>query len=209
VRQSNSGQAEYAVSLLSEVFEEQEAKSLSEIMFGRYMLADKSEHACQISDLTPDQARFSGAQKAEVGEHVIAYIEEIGRVEGDVTNADADSFLLMFTVPANKRDKIAAKLNWMQNRDEHGTPEMRRHTRHEPRDTNTVLTLPDGRSYECEILDISLSGAAIKAQVIPSIGTQVTLGKTKGTVTRIHECGVGIQFGQLLDEPELQRQIVS
>lgn len=196
------------MSLLAEVFEEQEAKSLSEIMFGRYMLADKSEHACQIRDLTPDHARFSGAEPAAVGEHIIAYIEQIGRVEGDVTASDPDSFFLMFTVPASKRDKIAAKLNWMQSREDQGTPEQRRHTRHEPKDANTVLTLPDGRSYDCEILDISLSGAAIKASVIPSIGTQVTLGRTPGTVTRIHECGVGIQFGQLMDEPELQDQIV-
>ncbi len=195
------------MSLLSEVFEEQEAKSLSEIMFGRYMLADKSEHVCQIRDLTPDNARFSGAQPAAIGEHIIAYIEQIGRVEGDVTAADGDSFFLMFTVPASKRDKIAAKLNWLQQHEEDGTPEQRRHTRHEPSNSNTVLTLPDGRSYDCEILDISLSGAAIKASVIPSIGTQVTLGKTSGTVTRIHECGVGIQFGQLLEEPELQGQI--
>ena len=195
------------MSLLSEVFEEQEAKSLSDILFGRYMLPDKSEHPCQIRDLTPDQARFSGELLAQVGEHIIAYIEEIGRVEGDVTDADYESFVLMFTVPANKRDKIAAKLNWMQNRDAEGAVANRRHTRHEPRDTNTVLTVPDGRSFDCEILDISLSGAAIKAPIIPSIGTHVSLGKTAGTVTRVHECGVGIEFTQLLEEPELQRRI--
>ena len=108
------------MSLLSEVFEEQENKSLSEIMFGRYMLADKSEHVCQIRDLTPDNARFSGAQPAAVGEHIIAYIEQIGRVEGDVTGSHGDSFDVMFTVPASKRDKIAAKLNWLQNREEDG-----------------------------------------------------------------------------------------
>lgn len=196
------------MSLISEVFEEQETRSLSEIMFGRYMLADKSEHVCQIRDLTPDNARFSGAQPAAVGEHIIAYIEQIGRVEGDVTGSDGETFDVMFTVPASKRDKIAAKLNWLQNHEDDGTPDQRRHTRHEPRDTSTVLSLPDGRSYECEILDISLSGAAIKAPVIPSIGTQVTLGKTRGTVTRVHECGVGIEFGQLLEEPDLQSQIV-
>ena len=71
-----------------------------------------------------------------------------------------------------------------------------------------MLTMPDGRVYECEILDISLSGAAIKVPVIPSIGTQVTLGRTRGTVTRIHDMrGVGIQFSQLLDEPALQSHI--
>ena len=197
------------MSLLSEVFEEEQVKSLSTIMFGRYMHADKSEYVCQIRDLTPDQAWFSGASSPQLlGEHIIAYIEEIGRVEGDVSEFGADAFLVSFTVPSSKRDKIAAKLNWMQNQDEEGTENQRQHTRHEPRDTNTILTLPDGRTYECEILDISLTGAAIKAPVIPSIGTQVTLGKTSGTVTRIHECGVGVEFVQPLDEPELQRQIV-
>lgn len=196
------------MSLITEVFEEEEAKSLSGVMFGRYMLADRTEYACQIRDLSPDQATFIGPAVPQVGEHVIAYIEEIGRVEGDVAQASADSFLLTFTVPASKRDKIAAKLNWMQVQAEDASADMRRHTRHEPSgQTNTTLTLPDGRTYRCEILDISLSGAAIKVPVIPSIGTQVVLGKSRGTVTRIHECGVGIEFQQLLDEPELRRQI--
>ena len=196
------------MALLSEVFEEQETKSLSAIMFGRYMLSDRSEHVCQIRDLTPDQAWFSGETLADIGEHIIAYIQEIGRVEGDVTDSELDSFLVSFTNPSSKRDKIAAKLNWLQNQDDENQPEQRRHARYEPSQTNTILTLPDGRTYECEILDISLSGAAIKAPVIPSIGTQVTLGKTAGRVTRVHECGVGIEFIKMLEEPELQKQIV-
>ena len=196
------------MSLLSEVFEEEEAKSLSGIMFGRYMLPDKTEHVCQIRDLTPDQATFSSDQSPGLGEHIIAYVEEIGRIEGVISESDSESFVLKFTVASSKRDKIAAKLNWLQNRDDQGAPEQRRHARYEPRQAQTYLHLTDGRSYACEILDISLSGAAIKAPIIPSIGTQVTLGKTPGTVSRIHECGVGIEFTQMLDEPELQRQIL-
>lgn len=195
------------MSLLTEEFEEQEARSLSDIMFGRYMLPDRTEFTCQVRDLSPERATFSCDETPMLGEHIIAYIAEIGRVEGEVSETYGKSFSLNFSIPSSKRDKIAAKLNWMQNRDEQGLEDQRRHARHEPKNSNSVLTLPDGRTFDVEILDISMSGAAIKAPVIPSIGTQVTLGETRATVTRTHECGVGIEFSQELEEPDLKDQI--
>jgi hypothetical protein len=191
------------VTILSEVFEEHETKSVSTILFGRYMLPDRSEHASQIKDISPEQATFSCTDAPHVGDHIIAYIEEIGRVEGDVTQVWNAEFHLAFTVGSTKRDKIAAKLNWLYAGEEDGTENNRRHARFEPANGNTVLTMPDGRQYGCEIIDMSLSGAAIKVSMIPSIGTNVMLGKMRGTVSRIHECGVAIEFNQLLDAPPI------
>ncbi|MGI9412107.1 MAG: PilZ domain-containing protein [Hyphomicrobiales bacterium] len=172
------------------------------------MVSDRSEYVTQIRDLTPDRAYFSFDVPPELGERIIAYIEEIGRVEGEVTDIDIDAFLVKFTIPSHKREKIAAKLSWLQNRDEEGSLDQREHLRYEPsEDSSTMLTMPDGRKYECEILDISLSGAAVKASVLPSIGTQIVLGKTPGTVVRVHECGVGIRFSRMLEEPDLENQI--
>ena len=177
-------------------------------MFGRYMVSDRSEYVTQIRDITPDKATLTHSVPPELGERIIAYIEEIGRVEGEVADIDTDTFLMNFTNPSHKRDKIAAKLNWLQSRDEEGSPDQREHIRYEPsEDSNTMLCMPDGRKYDCEILDISLSGAAVKAAIIPSIGTHVVLGKTPGTVVRIHECGVGIRFTRMLEEPGLQKQL--
>jgi hypothetical protein len=196
-----------AVSLLSEVFEEQEPKSVSNIMFGRYMLPDRSEHASQIKNLSPEGATFSCTNPPTVGDHIIAYIEEIGRVEGDVTEVSKDEFHLELTVASSKRDKIAAKLNWLMERDEEGGADMRRHARYEPSNGNTILTMPDGRQYSCEIIDMSISGAAIKISMIPSIGTNVALGKMRGTVSRIIECGVAIEFTQLIEPTALEQQV--
>jgi len=184
-----------------------DARSLSDVMFGRYMLPNQTEFSCQIMDLSPEQGTFSCDDCPMMGEHIIAYIAEIGRVEGTVTLTGGTSFTVNFDIPDIKRDKIAKKISWMRHRDEHGLPEQRRHPRHEPRDAKTVLTLSDGRKYNCEIIDISVSGAAIKTPIIPSIGTQVMLGKTQGTVMRVLSSGVGIQFTKMLDQPALEEQI--
>lgn len=175
-------------------------------MFGRYMVTDRSEFVTQIKDITPEKAKLTYTEAPELGERIIAYIEEIGRVEGEVIDIDPDYFVLNFTLPTHKRDKIAAKLEWLQSRDDEGSADQREHIRYEPsEDSSTMLIMPDGQKYECEILDISLSGAAIKASIIPSIGTQIVLGKTPGTVVRVHDCGVGIRFTRMLDEPALQQ----
>ena len=194
------------MSLLAEIAEQQPTKSLSNIMFGRYMVTDRSEYVTQIRDMTPEKAKLTYTEPPELGERIIAYIEEIGRVEGDVIDIDDDHFVLNFTLPSHKRDKIAAKLEWLQSRDEDGSADQREHTRYEPSDdSSTMLIMPDGQKYECEILDISLSGAAIKASIIPSVGTQIVLGKTPGTVVRVHDCGVGIRFTRMLEEPPVQK----
>ncbi len=195
------------MSLLSQVLEDEESKPVSSILFGRYMLPDRTEHASQIKDISPTEATFSCAAPPQIGDHIIAYIEEIGRVEGDVATVTTTEFHVEFTVPESKRNKIAAKLNWMQTNAEEGSSEQRRHARFEPDAGNTVLTMPDGRQYGCEVLDMSLSGAAIRVSVIPSIGTNVTLGKMRGTVTRIHECGFALEFNHLLDEPDLHKHL--
>jgi hypothetical protein len=189
------------VSLLSEVFEDQDPKTVANVLFGRYMLPDRTEHVSQIKDISPEEATFSCTEAPQVGDHVIAYIDEIGRVEGNVTQVWDTEFHLEFTVASSKRDKIAAKLNWLQASREESDADQRRHSRHEQDNQNTILTMPDGRQYTCEIIDMSLSGASLKVSVIPSIGTNVMLGKVRATVTRIHECGVAIEFAQLLEEP--------
>ena len=63
----------------------------------------------------------------------------------------------------------------------------------------THITLPDGRAYACEVLDISLSGAALRIAVLPCLGTCVSLGKMRGRVVRFHECGIAIEFLKLLE----------
>ena len=61
------------------------------------------------------------------------------------------------------------------------------------------LALADGRTYACEVLDISLTGAAVKTEIVPTLGTYVMLGKMRGRVVRHIDHGVAIEFVRTSD----------
>ena len=83
-------------------------------------------------------------------------------------------------VPPAKRDKLAAQLTWLANRQSLGLPQDRRHERIAPRDRYTILRLPNGRAYTATLIDISMSGAALNVDCEAPIGAQVVVGATGG-----------------------------
>lgn len=163
-------------------------------IYGRYMLEDRTEHPCQVIDMSPGNVAFRAERTGEPGEKVIAYIDHIGRVEGVVTRRMQDGFAMTVLASERKKDKLAAQLTWLANKHELDLPEDRRHERVAPRNPVSVLQLNDGRQYQCRIIDLSLSGAAVEIEVRPAIGVQVTLGTMRGQVVRHFEDGVAIEF---------------
>jgi PilZ domain len=172
-------------------------------LFGRYMLEDRTEHPCQVIDMSPGNAQLLAEFVGEPGEKVIAYIDHIGRVEGVLTRTDENGFGMTILASERKKDKLAAQLTWLANRHELDLPEDRRHDRVSPSNPITVLSLSDGRQYECRIVDLSLSGGAVEISVKPALGTQVTLGTMRGQVVRHFEDGIAIEFAVLQREETL------
>lgn len=166
-------------------------------LYGRYMLEDRSEHACQITEMSPGDAVIIAERFGEVGERVVAYIDQIGRIEGVISRILDRGFALALVASERKKDKLAAQLTWLANKHELDLPEDRRHERITPRNPISLLILPDGRQYRCRIIDLSLSGAAIEIDVRPAIGTQITLGTMRGSVVRHLEDGVAIEFANV------------
>lgn len=166
-------------------------------MYGRYMLEDRSEHPCQVIDMSPGDVAIRCDYPGALGEKIIAYIDHIGRVEGVVTRSLPDGFAMTVLASERKRDKLAAQLTWLANRHELDLPEDRRHERLAPRNPMSTLRLSDGREYQCRIIDLSLSGAAVEIDVKPAIGMQVTLGTMRGQVVRHLEEGIAIEFAAL------------
>lgn len=170
-------------------------------IYGRFMLEDRTEHAGQVVDMSPGNVAFRTDRSGAAGEKVIAYIDHIGRVEGVITRTLSDGFAMTVIASDRKRDKLAAQLTWLANKHELDLPEDRRHERIAPRNPISVLQLADGRQYQCRIIDLSLSGAAIEIDVRPALGTQVTLGTMRGQVVRHFEDGVAIEFA-VVQRPE-------
>ena len=140
----------------------------------------------------------------QIGEHIIIYLDHVGRLEGDVTRLYDGGFAMNIMGTPRKREKLAARIEWIKTHKEFGVEENRRHERMEPRTTNSEIKLNDGRAYPIEIIDISLSGAAIKSDVKPAIGTHLSLAGMQGQVVRHFAEGIAIEFAKVAPMNELE-----
>jgi len=163
-------------------------------LLGRYMLPDRREFPCQVINMSPGGLALLAPGIGNVGDRVIAYLDHIGRVEGKITRIIDNGFAMTIGATARKRDKLAAQLTWLANRDILNLPEDRRHDRIVPRNPIAVLTLDDGTKMTCRIIDLSLSGAAISAETRPPMRSQVMLGRVAARVIRNLEDGFAIEF---------------
>jgi PilZ domain len=163
-------------------------------VLGRYMLADKREFPCQVLEMSPGDAVVVAPASGVLGEKVIAYLYHLGRIEGSILDQIDGGFVMDVVASMRKRDKMAAQLTWLANKDLLNLPEDRRHERVVPDNRHSTVVLDDGRRYNCKIIDISLSGAAIELAVRPAMGTPVTLGRMRARVVRHFQNGVAVEF---------------
>jgi len=163
-------------------------------LLGRYMLADRREFPCQVTDMSPGGMALIAPVVGQVQERVIAYVDHVGRLEGVIARQFQNGFAMTIAATPRKRDKLAAQLTWLANRHILNLPEDRRHGRITPKNPMGRLILPNGINVAVRVIDISQSGAAIKTDQRPEIGTPVTIGKTPGRVVRHLEEGFAIEF---------------
>jgi hypothetical protein len=158
------------------------------------MLADRREFPCQILEMSPGDALIIAPASGLNGERIVAYVDHVGRIEGTILDQIEGGFLMDIAASPRKRDKMAAQLTWLANKDILNLPEDRRHERVVPDIRHSTVVLDDGRRYNCKIIDISLSGAAIELDVRPAMGTPVTLGRMRARVVRHFQNGVAVEF---------------
>src|ERR1700733_4097048 len=92
-------------------------------LLGRYMLADRREFPCQVTDMSPGGMALIAPVNGKAGERVIAYVDHIGRLEGTIARQFPNGFAMTITATPRKRDKLASQLTWLANRHVLGLPE--------------------------------------------------------------------------------------
>lgn len=175
-------------------------------LLGRFMCEDKQEYPCRIIDMSAGGLAVQAATSATMGERVVVYVDQIGRIEGVVSRVFPEGFAVKIIATDYKREKIVNQLTWLVNRSRLNMAEERTHERMTPKRPNTQLTLIDGSVLPCQVLDISLSGASVSINPRPQIGQPVVLGLTRGNVVRHHEHGIGIRFMDVQNPATIQRQ---
>jgi PilZ domain len=176
--------------------------ALKGVVFGRFMLPDMSEHACQVLDLTTEGATFMTNDVPPIGLAIVAYLEDLGRVEVVSAETVPGGFKVIYAAAGTRLERLQQRIAYLSDRAA-GAPDHRRHPRFEPKDKHSSITMPDGRNYTCEVLDISVSGAGIKTDIMPAMGTFLMVGKMKGRVVRYLERGFAIEFVKQLAAPAI------
>lgn len=168
-------------------------------LLGRYMLSDRREFPCQVINMSPGGMALIAPVVGEPGERVIAYVDHLGRLEGKIARIIDNGFAMTIAATLRKRDKLAAQLTWLANRNILNLPEDRRHGRFVPRNPMARLILPNGNNVACRVIDLSQSGAAIaiSAELCPPVGAAVTIGKALGRVVRHIDDGFAVEFTRL------------
>ncbi len=178
-------------------------------LLGRLMLENRLEYPCQLTDMSPGGMALMVKSPGRIGERVIAYVDHLGRLEGKITRQFEGGFAMSIAATPRKRDKLAAQLTWLANRQILNLPEDRRHGRIIPRNPMARLILPNGNNVTCRVIDMSLSGAAVALApaLLPPVGTLVTLGKTVGRVVRHIEDGFAIEFTRMQHPDFLEESV--
>jgi hypothetical protein len=174
---------------------------------GRYMLETRREYPCQTLNISPGGLALLAPVPGNLGERVVIYLDQLGRVEGTVVRHFQNGFAIAFSATVRKRDKLAAQLTWLANRQILGLPEDRRHERIQPRNPRTVITLDDGRQFIARLLDVSTSGANIATELKLVANQRIVVGKLPAKVVRVVEGGIAVEFGRILTAIELESDV--
>ena len=181
---------------------------------GRFTLASRRdvegvrrEFACRVVNLTCHALGLATPVTGEVGERVIAYVDEFGKFEGRIMRKLEGGFVLELVMPKSERYKLAAKIEWFDKHKNFDVEDHRKNARIIPRNPCSTLVLADGTTTDCLVKDISATGVAVQADLMPEIGMAVAVGKVVGRVVRQFNGGFAVQFTQTQDPQSLENLI--
>lgn len=176
-------------------------------LLGRCMFTDRRECPCQLVEVSPGDATFVSPFCGEEGARVIAYIDEIGRLEGIILERTDQGFVMAISASPRKRDKLADILTWLANRHVLSLAEDRRHLRRTPKRSDATIVMADGATHTVRVIDMSLSGAALATKLRPPLGSPIRLGRLGARVVRHFDDGFGIEFMRLMSDTAIEHTI--
>ncbi len=75
------------------------------------MLEDGREYPCSTRDVSRMGVAIQGVPVGAMGERVIAYLEELGRIEGRIVRRSEDWFAIELAASPQKLDRLEEKIS--------------------------------------------------------------------------------------------------
>jgi len=119
---------------------------------GRYALSDRRNSngerrvfACRAVNASPRSIAIACPVYGKVGDRVMAQIDHLGKLEGIITRVLAQGFVMAIAASEQDRERLAAKIKWLESYKNHDTHDRRGDERIAPANPMSKLILADGR----------------------------------------------------------------
>jgi len=190
-------------------------RAVSIVVGGNYVLPNWYDSqgklrtfACRTSRVSPFRMVVDVPVVGKIGDRLTSFFPDFGKFDGLISDTKAGSFLLELEMTRSIRENFANKLTWLDKKlKEPSIPDLRKDARIIPASPHSSLTLGDGTVHECFVINMSISGAAVSAQVQPQIGMPLAVGACIGRVVRLLPDGFAVKFVEQQNPNDLGRLI--
>jgi hypothetical protein len=165
--------------------------------------------ACRTTRVSPFRMMVQVPVMGRIGDRLTSYFPDFGKFDGCITDTKSGAFLLELEMTGSMREKFANKLTWLEKKQKDpAIVDIRKDARIIPASPHSTLTLADGSTHGCFIIDMSISGAAVSAQLQPPIGIPLAIGACIGRVVRLLPDGFAVKFVETQSRQDLNRLLV-
>jgi len=165
--------------------------------------------ACRTKRVSPFRMIVDVPVVGKVGERVTSYFQDFGEFECTISATLKSGFLMELDMTRARRAWMSEKLTWLEKKQKDASvQELRNNARFVPQTSHTFLTLADGGTHPCFIIDVSTAGVAVSCEYDPQIGTPLAVGACVGRVIRKFANGFAVKFAEKQQRDDLVRLIV-
>lgn len=165
--------------------------------------------ACRTKRVSPFRMIVDVPVVGKIGERVTSYFQDFGEFQGTISAILKSGFLMELDMTRARRAWMSEKLTWLEKKQKDDSiQELRRDARFVPQASHTVLTLADGSTHPCFIIDVSTAGVAISCEYDPPVGAPLAVGACVGRVIRKFDNGFAVKFADKQPRDDLAHLVV-
>jgi hypothetical protein len=155
----------------------------------------------------PDDGRCAGGRQGRRSRHIL--FSDFGKLEGFISDTTSGAFLFELKMTRPLRKKLASKLTWLEKKQKNPSIlDVRKAARIIPANPHTLLTLADGSIHECFVIDMSVAGASVSAQVQPPIGMPWPLAPASAASSDFRAMASQVKFVEAQKRHDLNRLVI-
>jgi hypothetical protein len=165
--------------------------------------------ACRTTRVSPFRMMVEVPVVGKIGDRLTSYFPDFGSFEGCISDTTANCFLMELEMTRPMRRKLAGKLTWLEMKyNDPSISDLRKYLRVIPASPHSALTLADGTTHECSVIDMSAEGVAVSTHVQLEIGMPLAVGACIGRIVRLLPDGYAVRFVEPQDSYDLERLII-